>query len=83
LKDVKKMTIHRLIVTVTIVETTTITMTQLGERTDEATMDFVDRSVVGHIRRREVRRRAQFTRGDVPDRAAARDDDPAGRCDAG
>jgi hypothetical protein len=51
------MIIHRLTVTITIIETTTISITQSGETTNEA-LDFDDRPVVKRARRNRVRRRA-------------------------
>lgn len=51
------MTIHRLTVTVTVIETTTITITQPRESNDEEQIDLIERLAVDRAGRRSVRRR--------------------------
>jgi hypothetical protein len=70
MEDVRKMTIHRLTVTVTVIETTTITISQPRESNDEEWIDLTEHIAVGRTRRRSVRRRRDA-------RASAGDDSPA------
>jgi hypothetical protein len=68
---VKTMIIHRLTVTVTLIETTTISITQSGERTNEAAPDPDDRPVARPAHRRGLRRRADpHPRASPPDSGA-------------
>jgi hypothetical protein len=78
MEDVRKMTIHRLTLTVTVIETTTIRIIQPGEWTDEATIDVVERPVVERVRRRGVRRA-----GSTSPRAARPSHASPGDCAAG
>jgi hypothetical protein len=67
------MTIHRLTVTVTITETTTISITHRGEKTDEEALEPDTRPVAERTGRRGLRRSAGPAPGTTHEAGPGRD----------